>query len=254
MEFSDKFKSGPYFVGSVLKYGATIRMPADKELAFFEKYFPLYVQRMETNKNKKDSMGMIFYEFLKYVFKNKPEWAEQLKKLIPEFDERFSTLHKDTPNAIRGKLLVGDYLKAMKVEFQDNFIVDEYKIDLYIPNKNMLIKILNQSDINFDRFSLNGRAIITKRIYESFPGYKAVFVNNNEFYNLNDHMNRVNYLISNGIENQNTTGTYDFSHIKLETKEGSTEVEAPAEETAEKVEEEEAEALEEEVEEEPKKA
>jgi len=60
-------------------------------------------------------------------------------------------------------------------------------------------------------------------------------------------MNRVNYLISNGIENQNTSGVYDFSHIKLETKSGESAIEAeiPVVDEVEKVlvEEEEGEAL-----------
>ena len=63
----------------------------------------------------------------------------------------------------------------------------------------MIVKILTNKEINSDKVSLGGRALVTKRIYESFTDYKSVFINAVEFIKLNDHMNRVNYLISHGI-------------------------------------------------------
>jgi len=58
-------------------------------------------------------------------------------------------------------------------------------------------------------------------------------------------MYRVNYLVSCGIENQNTTGVYDFSNIKLDSKETEVEPEKPEAEVEVEAEEEVAEVEEE---------
>jgi len=124
----------------------------------------------------------------------------------------------------------------MKVDYQENFKIEEYNIDVAIPEKKIIVKIFTPHDINFDKFSYTGKAILIKRIYESFTGFKPIFINGSEFFNLNDHMNRINYLISNGLENNNTSGVYDFSQIKLtsrDTEQPAAEVE-PAVEEAEK--------------------
>lgn len=57
---------------------------------------------------------------------------------------------------------------------------------------------MSRQDVNFDKLSLTGPAILTKRVYSSLEGYKAVFVNIPEFYSIPEHMSKVNYLISVG--------------------------------------------------------
>jgi len=120
----------------------------------------------------------------------------------------------------------------MKVEFSVNSNVDGYPVDIILPKQKVLVRVLSAGDINFDRFTLSGIALLDKRTYESFTDYKSVFLNGYELINLNDHMNRVNYLVSNGIENNNTSTTYDFTGIPLSGKE---EVEPIVEETPEVV-------------------
>jgi len=120
---------------------------------------------VEKKTKNKDAqvIHVVFYDFLKYVYKAKPEWAEQFKALVPDFDSRYTYLHSVSNMLTRGKATVTDYFKAMKIQYQEDFSVDGYKIDLYIPDKKIIIKVLTQSDINFDRFSLNGKGLITRK-------------------------------------------------------------------------------------------
>jgi hypothetical protein len=253
-EFLEKFRHvNATALGNGILYASILGMTPEQEKTLLEKYVPIYLEKQAVS--SRNSIPLSFYDFLKYVHKEHPEWAEKFKSLKTDFDKNYEKLHKaDSTQALRSKALLKDYLKAMKVEVQEDFSIDGYKVDLYIPDKKIIVKVLTNSDINFDRFTMRGQSLIAKRVYDSFEGYKAVFINGNEFYNFNDHMNRVNLLISNGIESQNTSGTYDFSHIKLETKETkeTAEVEVPAEE-AEKVEVEEEEVEVAAEEEEPKK-
>lgn len=57
------------------------------------------------------------------------------------------------------------------------------------------------SDLCFDKQNLTGRGIITKKIYESFKGYKPVFLNMTEFWNISTEINKINYLASKGNYN-----------------------------------------------------
>jgi len=82
---------------------------------------------------------------------------------------------------------------------------------------------LSINDINFDRVSFGGRTILQKRMFETIKDHTFIMIQVGEFLGFNDHMNRVNYLISNGVENQNSSGIYDFTDIKLESKEGDAE-------------------------------
>jgi len=85
---------------------------------------------------------------------------------------------------------------------------------LYIPEKKNLVKIFLPNDVNFDKFSLTGKGLLTKKVYQSFEGYKTTFINMAEFNSIPENMNKINYLTATGIDNQNTEGTYDFSHIQ----------------------------------------
>ena len=102
----------------------------------------------------------------------------------------------------------------MKINYKEGESIDDYKVDILIPEqyitelkiiahlifyiRKIIAKILIGRDFNFDKISYTGKTLITKRIYESFTDYKTIFINGLEFYKLNDHMLRINYLITNG--------------------------------------------------------
>jgi hypothetical protein len=69
------------------------------------------------------------------------------------------------------------------------------------------------SEINFDKSTFNGKTNIIGRIYEKLD-QKSVIFNVCEYKGCVDHMSKINYLSSLGIQNNNTSGDYDFSHIK----------------------------------------
>eukprot|EP01016_Furgasonia_blochmanni_P035893 TRINITY_DN4028_c0_g1_i6.p2 TRINITY_DN4028_c0_g1~~TRINITY_DN4028_c0_g1_i6.p2 ORF type:complete len:207 (-),score=73.02 TRINITY_DN4028_c0_g1_i6:130-750(-) len=159
---------------------------------------------------------MCIRDSIRTVHKDKPEWLEIIRGLLATEEKIQGERSFDRPNH-RLQNLIGSYLQAMKIEYQDNFEVDGFKVDLYIPNKKVIIKTFTSAFINFDRYSLNGVGQIMKRVYESFEGYKPIFLNIAEFNNLGDHMSKINYLIALGIENNNVSGVYDFSHINSAT-------------------------------------
>jgi len=120
----------------------------------------------------------------------------------------------------------------MKVNYQEDFSIDGFTIDLYIPEKKNLVKIFLPNDVNFDKFSLTGKGLLTKKIYQSFEGYKTTFINMAEFNSIPENMNKINYLTATGIDNQNTEGTYDFSGVQQDSAK-AIEEEAVAEENEE---------------------
>jgi len=61
-----------------------------------------------------------------------------------------------------------------------------------------IVKIFLSGEVNFDRFSLTGSALLRKRTYENIEGYKPVFINMAEFNSIPEHMNKINYLIAVG--------------------------------------------------------
>jgi len=75
------------------------------------------------------------YEFVKMVYKDKPEWAETLKTNTIEFDQMKEKLHKKVNFLEKHRPLIVEYLKAMKVDVQENYQIEELTADLYIPGK-----------------------------------------------------------------------------------------------------------------------
>ena len=84
----------------------------------------------------------------------------------------------------------------MKVNYKEGECIDYCIFDFYA--RKIIAKINVSRDFNVDKVSYRGTVLIAKRIYESFTDYKTIFINGLEFYKLNDHMLRINYLISNG--------------------------------------------------------
>jgi len=152
-------------------------------------------------------------EYLRIVHKDKPHFAETVKNLIPEYEELKAKISTESKTLSKAKKLIGDYLSIMKIDYQTDFSVDGYSIDLYIPDKKNLIKIFTHNDVNFDKISLSGRALQTRTIYQTFEGYTTTFVNFAEFKSIPENMNKINHLIALGIENNNHEGTYDFSRV-----------------------------------------
>jgi hypothetical protein len=153
-------------------------------------------------------------EYLRLAYKDKPEYYETIKKLVTNYEDVYKSALSEPRGLVRARKVITDYLKVMKVDYEENFSVDGFSIDLYIPEKKNLVKIFLPNDVNFDKFSLTGKGLLTKKVYQNFEGYKTTFINMAEFNSIPENMNKINYLTATGIDNQNTEGTYDFSHIQ----------------------------------------
>lgn len=91
--------------------------------------------------------------------------------------------------------------------------------------RKIIVKLLLGSDTNFDKHSLSGSSLLASRVYKQFDEYKTVFINMNEFSNINNHLKKINHLVAKGIvviekiltfggiESNNINGVYDFSSI-----------------------------------------
>lgn len=161
----------------------------------------------------------LLHEYLRVQYKNKPELAAAVKKLIPGFEEIRQHTFKESNAVKKSREIICNYLDAMKVQYQADFSVDGFSIDLYLPEQKNLVKIFLSSDVNFDKLSLSGRSLLTKKIYQSFDGYKSTFINMSEFNSIPEPMNKVNHLVSIGIQDNNKEGLYDFSTIDPSSKE-----------------------------------
>lgn len=109
----------------------------------------------------------------------------------------------------------------MKVPFDKTKKFDDISIEIFLTEQNAIVKTVQPKDINFDRTSYSGVIGILKRLYESYKNQgvnKIIFINMSEFLGLGDHMSKINLLISEGIENRNVEGNYDFSKIQLKQK------------------------------------
>jgi hypothetical protein len=187
----------------------------ENEAQLFEKLLS-QVNAEKLLKNKRISKNALLglEEYLRIVHKDKPELAETVRKVLPDFEQdKADSLKKTQAIYSKSKKIIGDYLSIMKVNSQTDFSIDGHNIDLYIPEKKTIIKIFSYGDVNFDRISLTGRASQEKRIYESFQGYNTIFINFVEFKSIPENMNKINHLIALGVENKNTEGTYDFSRV-----------------------------------------
>lgn len=190
---------------------------------------------------KEKNLFPFFFEFLKYVYKDKPELLQKIQAVLPE-DIDVNSL-STSQGTQKSRNLVGEYLKVMKVNFQENYAIDGFTTDFYLPDKKIIVKIHSGFEINFDKITLSGRGILKKRIYQSFDGYTPIFINFGEFMSSPEHMQKINYLIAAGIENQNSSGLYDFSSIDKsqtgpEDDSASIKIEEPEGETEESHEEE----------------
>lgn len=106
----------------------------------------------------------------------------------------------------------------MNVEHQESVEFGETKADIHIPSKyffnlqmnenshfnslyrNVVIQIVTGKDLTLDHYHLKGPAILRKRILEAAAkGNTVVLFNSPEFTRLVDHMSKINYLVSLGI-------------------------------------------------------
>eukprot|EP01017_Pseudomicrothorax_dubius_P007284 TRINITY_DN1223_c0_g1_i10.p1 TRINITY_DN1223_c0_g1~~TRINITY_DN1223_c0_g1_i10.p1 ORF type:complete len:389 (-),score=139.10 TRINITY_DN1223_c0_g1_i10:97-1227(-) len=158
-----------------------------------------------------------FGEYLRLVYRDNQKLYEKVKSFHTNYDENLAKISSQSETKPFVKETLVEYLKAMKVNASINHKIDGFTVDLFIPDKKLIVNIHTQQDLNFDKFSLTGKAVIHKRIIESFQkqGYKVATVNWVDFSEVQEHLTRVSYLVSAGIESNNQ-GTYDFSNIKLE--------------------------------------
>jgi hypothetical protein len=109
----------------------------------------------------------------------------------------------------------------MKIEYQENVEKEGYKLPLMIEGQKTAVWLIRQYDINQDKYSLRGPAVLLKRLAKELDekcGIKSIFVSLPEFYQGEDHLAKVNYLVSCGIVPNVQTNTYDFSDLRSKTE------------------------------------
>lgn len=82
--------------------------------------------------------------------------------------------------------------------------------------RNTIIIPVTEQNLNYDKVSLSGGIASYVNIVESkFVGSKVIALNFYELENSGmDHIKKVEFLQSRGIESNNTSGKYDFSKMK----------------------------------------
>eukprot|EP00825_Cyclidium_porcatum_P049169 TRINITY_DN8436_c0_g1_i1.p1 TRINITY_DN8436_c0_g1~~TRINITY_DN8436_c0_g1_i1.p1 ORF type:complete len:581 (+),score=157.95 TRINITY_DN8436_c0_g1_i1:105-1847(+) len=214
----------PSLVGSEMCIRDRLKLPNEAEVIenYFSKMSMEAIKKSSIFKKKSDLV--IISEYYKRLYPNK-DYAQKLIAFLSEdtikitrqnyFSSIESQKIKDQVNQI------GCYLTAMKVKFELNKKCDDLVADIFIQSQNAVVKIVHPKDVNFDKTTYVGKIFLLKKIYEALKPQgvnKVILINLAEFIGLVDHMTRVNLLVSEGIENHNVEGKYDFSSIKLKQK------------------------------------
>jgi len=165
------------------------------------------------------------YIILKKTYPDK-DWADKVKSCMEDFESyennaslllRKTTIHRrnESGEFEEHNLLeeVAKYLDVMNIEYETKKVVDGIEVPIYIKSQKTVIGLLPSDCFNFDRFTFNGKSVLTLRVFKNLleEDEKFVYVSLYEFMKALDNMSRLNYLIAQGIENENTTGTFDFS-------------------------------------------
>lgn len=106
------------------------------------------------------------------------------------------------------------YLKIMDIEYERSIQIEGIQIPLRISsNQQKIIGVLDRGTLNFDRYTSSGKGLSFKRCYRKLEslGHSVCLVNMNDFLLSPDHLSRVNYLISVGVETDKTE--FDFSSL-----------------------------------------
>jgi len=156
----------------------------------------------------------LVYRILKTQYPEK-DWAEQIKALIYEFEliEETHALNKKHEVCEQ----VSKYLDAMKVEHSLEHTIDGVQIPIYLTQQKTLVTLFPKSFINFDNFTFTGTGALTTRFYKGLlkEDENFTFVSLSDFFRQQDNMSKVNYLIGQGIENDNVSGEFDFTGLGL---------------------------------------
>lgn len=110
----------------------------------------------------------------------------------------------------------------MNVEYELDYNSNEElrKLNLnapiYLTKQKVYINLIPKEHINFDKFTFSGMGTLSMRFMKTMieEGDSLIYISINDFFKNSDNMSKLNYLISQGIENQNETGTFDFSAIE----------------------------------------
>jgi len=82
IEFFDRIKIHKSNAKQIALYTSILELKPEVERELFEKTIPLLKEMTEVR-----DLPIIFYDFLRIVYKDKPEWAETIKAVTKNFDE-----------------------------------------------------------------------------------------------------------------------------------------------------------------------
>ena len=166
-----------------------------------------------------DSLFMI-YHILKQSYPDK-NWADQIKSLISEDKWTIFTDIYGQNKRVDVTETVSKYLESMNVKFELDTLRDGIAVPIYLPAQKLLVYIYPKFMMNFDKFTFGGKGAMIMRLYKGFltEEEKFSYISISDFFKQPDNMSKINYLISQGIENENLTGTFDFSSMPEEFQE-----------------------------------
>ena len=86
-----------------------------------------------------------------------------------------------------------------------------------------MVHLIGMREVNFDKFTLTGNGALKMRSMRSLATEDETFVylSINDFLSSVDNMSKVNYLTSQGVDNENVTGAFDFSELTSSIKAAS---------------------------------
>lgn len=151
-----------------------------------------------------------------------------LKQTYPDKDyaATFASLFEGESNNNQANFketIVKLYLEAMGIkpeEVSSGSLGTVYDI----PDQNINVLVIPRKFTNFDKHTLKGTGLISKRFAEvdaASKNKKQVTILVSELLSIKDDMSRVNFLVSRGILSNKSNNSYDFSAIKKKNVEES---------------------------------
>lgn len=120
---------------------------------------------------------------------------------------------------------ISKYLKVMNVEHTLDHKIKGIPVPLYLTKQKTVINLMPNNQINFDKFTFTGVGALSIRLYKTLmvEDESFTYLSISDFFKTPDNMSKLNYLISQGIDNENLSGTFDFSEISPDATSSSDE-------------------------------
>ncbi|CAD8091542.1 unnamed protein product [Paramecium sonneborni] len=173
----------------------------------------IHVPSLDEIKNKDNYRTALIYEIL---LRKYPDSVITKAHEIFLNDDKFQKIRLNLASPTKKSYYIHEfclqYLQLLGIEVQLNKNIDGINVELYIPSIQTSLFIVSTVQLNFDLISLNGVGILEKVLLETVTK-KVIVVNFKQFYNLDTHWDRANYLMHLGIPIKVDFNQVDFSSI-----------------------------------------